>query len=209
MKSSARSPPQQPLAICSSFADPIIGRNSLIDLQFATRLFERRTTLHPHGRAPPHRRRHRQRPERQPGCRRLARRLPWLLNFGKIAALSLEALREAKSYRRQADQEAASRFTRQARRVVHEAANPLGIIKSYLKILDRKIPDETGVRQELEILAEEIDRVASIVHRMSEIPGDQSSRRPGRPDPRTSAALRRHAVQSKGIHIEDDLPNLP
>ena len=68
---------------------------------------------------------------------RLARRLPWLLNFGKIAALSLEALREAKSYRRQADQEAASRFTRQARRVVHEAANPLGIIKSYLKILDR------------------------------------------------------------------------
>jgi len=106
---------------------------------------------------------------------RLARRLPWLLNFGKIAAISLEALKEAKSFRQQAEDEAASRFTRQARRVIHEAGNPLGIIKSYLKILDRKLPDDTGVRQELEILTEEIDRVASIVNRMSEIPKEPSS----------------------------------
>ena len=195
--------------ICSSFADPIIGRNSLIDLQFARAfssegllcipMVARRRTVgvivsglsaNQYG--------------------RLARRLPWLLNFGKIAALSLEALREAKSYRRQADQEAASRFTRQARRVVHEAANPLGIIKSYLKILDRKIPDETGVRQELEILAEEIDRVASIVHRMSEIPKDQT---PGAIDPgeliRELLLLYGDTLfKAKGIHIETDLPEV-
>ncbi|UCV05507.1 HDOD domain-containing protein [Dechloromonas denitrificans] len=104
---------------------------------------------------------------------RLSRRLPWLLNFGRIAAISLETLNEARSYRQQAEQEASSRFTRQARRIVHEAGNPLGIIKSYLMILDRKLPEETGVRQELEILTEEIDRVASIVGRMSEIPAEQ------------------------------------
>lgn len=106
---------------------------------------------------------------------RLARRLPWLLNFGRIAAISLDSLQEAKDYRQQAEQEASSRFTRQARRVIHEAGNPLGIIKSYLRILDRKLPEEAGVRQELEVLNEEIDRVASIVGRMSEIPSEPPS----------------------------------
>lgn len=105
---------------------------------------------------------------------RLARRLPWLLNFGRIAAISLETLQEARDYRQQADQEASSRYTRQARRVMHEAGNPLGIIKSYLLILDRKLPEEAGIRQELEILNEEIDRVAGIVGRMSEIPEEQA-----------------------------------
>lgn len=105
---------------------------------------------------------------------RLARRLPWLLNFGRIAAVSLETLQEARDYRQQADQEASSRYTRQARRVMHEAGNPLGIIKSYLLILDRKLPEEAGIRQELEILNEEIDRVAGIVGRMSEIPDEQA-----------------------------------
>ncbi len=101
---------------------------------------------------------------------RLTRRLPWLLNFGRIAAVSLETLREARTLRDAAENAASDRFHRQARRVIHEARNPLGIIKSYLKILDQKLPADTGVRQELEILTEEIDRVASIVGRMSEIP---------------------------------------
>jgi HD-like signal output (HDOD) protein/nitrogen-specific signal transduction histidine kinase len=101
---------------------------------------------------------------------RLIRRLPWLLNFGRIAAIALESLREARNLRQQAEQEAAGHFNRQARRIIHETGNPLGIIKSYLKILDRKLPEEVGVRQELEVLREEIDRVASIVGRMSELP---------------------------------------
>lgn len=105
---------------------------------------------------------------------RLASRLPWLLNFGRIAAISLETFQEAKSYRAYAEQEASKQFSTRARRVVHEAGNPLGIIKSYLKILDRKLPEETGVRQELEILTEEIDRVASIVGRMNEIPNEDT-----------------------------------
>ncbi|HSG22191.1 MAG TPA: HDOD domain-containing protein, partial [Azonexus sp.] len=104
---------------------------------------------------------------------RLSRRLPWLLNFGRIAAISLETIQETRSYRADAELEASSKFSRQARRIVHEAGNPLGIIRSYLKILDSKLPEETGVRQELEILTEEIDRVASIVGRMSEIPKEQ------------------------------------
>ena len=103
---------------------------------------------------------------------RLSRRLPWLLNFGRIAAISLETLNEARAFRQKARDDASTHFNRQARRVIHEARNPLGIIKSYLKILDRKLPAETEIRQELEILTEEIDRVAEIVGKMSEIPSE-------------------------------------
>lgn len=101
---------------------------------------------------------------------RLKRRLPWILNFGRIAALSLEAWHDALRYRKQAEDEATARFERQARRVVHEAGNPLGIIKGYLKVLDSKLPTEIKLHEELGVLREEIDRVASIVRRLSEIP---------------------------------------
>jgi HD-like signal output (HDOD) protein/nitrogen-specific signal transduction histidine kinase len=143
---------------------------------------------------------------------RLARRLPWLLNFGRIAAISLETINEARSYRQQAEQEASSRFTRQARRIVHEAGNPLGIIKSYLMILDRKLPEETGVRQELEILTEEIDRVASIVGRMSEIPVEQPiSHDHDVGDLVTELLLlyREPLFQEKGIRVETSQPAEP
>ena len=106
---------------------------------------------------------------------RLSRRLPWLMNFGKIAAISLETIQEARSYRANAEQEASTLFTSRARKIVHEAGNPLGIIRSYLKILDRKLPEDTSVRQELEILTEEIDRVANIVGRINETPKQQAA----------------------------------
>ncbi|AXS79088.1 HDOD domain-containing protein [Dechloromonas sp. HYN0024] len=97
---------------------------------------------------------------------RLQRRIPWLANFGKIAAISLDALTEANKHRQQVEEELAHQFTRQARQIVHEAGNPLGIIKSYLKILERKLPED-GVREELTVLTEEIDRVANIVGHMT------------------------------------------
>jgi HD-like signal output (HDOD) protein/two-component sensor histidine kinase len=97
---------------------------------------------------------------------RLQRRIPWLANFGKIAAISLDAVLEASRHRLQVEEELTHQFTRHARQIVHEAGNPLGIIKSYLKILERKLPED-GVRQELNVLTEEIDRVANIVGHMT------------------------------------------
>lgn len=97
----------------------------------------------------------------------LQRRIPWLRHFGKIAALSLDVVLVAEQQRQQAEEERNQQFTRHARQIVHEAGNPLGIIKSYLKILERKLPED-GVRQELGILTEEIDRVAAIVGKMAD-----------------------------------------
>ncbi len=98
---------------------------------------------------------------------RLLRRVPWLANFGKIAAISLDAVFEAAQHRQQVEAELTQQFSRQARQIVHEAGNPLGIIKSYLSILERKLPED-GVRQELAVLTEEIDRVANIVGHMTQ-----------------------------------------
>jgi len=53
--------------------------------------------------------------------------------------------------------------------MVHEAGNPLTIIKGYLRILDGKLPPGAEVHRELGVLTEEIERVSSIVRRMSEI----------------------------------------
>lgn len=101
---------------------------------------------------------------------RLKRRTPWLLNFGRIGGVSVEAWQDATACRKQAEDEAAAAFRRQARRIVHEAGNPLGIIKSYLRILDQKLPEDSDVRHEIDVLRDEIDRVAGIVRRMNEVP---------------------------------------
>jgi HD-like signal output (HDOD) protein/signal transduction histidine kinase len=101
---------------------------------------------------------------------RLSRRQPCLANFGRIAGTSLNNWREAREACLRTAEAASAHFTRQARRMVHEAGNPLTIIKGYLRILDSKLPQEIGVRHELNVLKEEIERVASIVRRMSDMP---------------------------------------
>ena len=105
---------------------------------------------------------------------RLTRSLPCLANFGRIAGVTLESWREAQDVRRQAEEEASARFSRHARRAVHEAGNPLTIIKGYLRILAGKLPPGAGVHNELAVLGEEIDRVAGIVRRMSALPENES-----------------------------------
>lgn len=100
----------------------------------------------------------------------LARRLPCLLNFGRIAGGSLESWQRAKQVRAQAAEETAARLLQQTRRMVHEAGNPLTIIRGYLRILDGKLPPGAEVHRELEVLTEEIERVSGIVRRMSDMP---------------------------------------
>ena len=55
-----------------------------------------------------------------------------------------------------------------ARRVAHEANNPLGIIKNYLAILMPKLGENHPAAEELDIIREEIDRVAQIIRQLSD-----------------------------------------
>jgi putative nucleotidyltransferase with HDIG domain len=90
-------------------------------------------------------------------------RLAWLARFAGLAAASIETMRGIRARERRVEAELSGRFERQARQAVSEAGNPLAIITNYLKIVAECLPDASGVRQELDILQEEIDRVAQIV----------------------------------------------
>lgn len=57
----------------------------------------------------------------------------------------------------------AQSYQLRARQVVHEANNPLAILKNYLTMLDLKLADSQPVTKELQVLNEEIDRVAGII----------------------------------------------
>jgi len=54
-----------------------------------------------------------------------------------------------------------------AKKIVHEVNNPLGIISNYLKLLEMKIPDGTDIRQDLQILDEEISRISTLIGQLS------------------------------------------
>ncbi len=69
-----------------------------------------------------------------------------------------------------AQRELVERYRAHARRIIHEAGNPLGIIKNYLKVLAMRLGGDSSVQQELSILNEEIDRVTQIIRRFGEAP---------------------------------------
>jgi len=89
----------------------------------------------------------------------------------RLAASAAAAIRQAEQLRRQQEvmrAGLASQFQALGRRVVHEAGNPLSIVKNYLKVLGNKLVDTGQFREELGILNEEMDRIARIVQRMGE-----------------------------------------
>jgi HD-like signal output (HDOD) protein/nitrogen-specific signal transduction histidine kinase len=100
---------------------------------------------------------------------RSQKRLSWMASFAHLAAVSIESRRAAQARERRIEADLASRFEQQARQVAHEAGNPLSIITNYLRIVSERLPDESGVRHELGILKEEIDRVALIVRHLSDL----------------------------------------
>lgn len=103
---------------------------------------------------------------------KLVRRQAWLGNFGRLAATGLKAWQAIRSFEQKTAQESSERLRRHARRIAHEAGNPLGIIKSYLKILDDRLAQDDALHGEITVLREEIERVSSIVRRMSETPSE-------------------------------------
>lgn len=107
--------------------------------------------------------------------RHLQARMPWLQRFAQLAASSIESWRNQREREAEIEAAIASRFELQGRKVVHEAGNPLAIIRNYLKIVSQKLPPDIEVHQEIDILKEEIDRVAQIVRRLSTLSSDISN----------------------------------
>lgn len=153
----------------SSFEGVKLGTLSLVDIQFARALGSEGLLCLPLG-------------EGKPGLGVmvlglssgqfdwLSKRSVWLKRFAQVAAASIASQRQARRQVAALEESLSSRFARQARRAAHEAGNPLGIIKSYLKLLDAKLPETQDLRTELAVLREEIDRVTGIVQRLANEP---------------------------------------
>ena len=62
------------------------------------------------------------------------------------------------------------------RQLVHEANNPLGVVANYLQVLTLKFEQDTETRRQLDILREEVHRVADILTSMRELPQEGESK---------------------------------
>lgn len=100
-------------------------------------------------------------------------KLRFLTQFARQAAACIESLRRvlpAPSGSGAADVEA---HRSHARQIIHEASNPLSILKNYLKVLDVKLKSGRPAELEIQILNEEIDRVAHTIGKLAASPLDQ------------------------------------
>lgn len=88
-------------------------------------------------------------------------------NFARLAADAILALRSRLQQAALASAASEQDFYERARRIVHEANNPLAILRNYLATLDYKLADSHPVANELKVLREEIDRVSGIIRRLA------------------------------------------
>ncbi len=63
--------------------------------------------------------------------------------------------------------------------VVHEASNPLSIVRNYLESLALKLGSEHEAQPEIEILKEEIDRTGQIILRLRDLQTNEEDQEPG------------------------------
>ncbi|MDO8347488.1 MAG: HDOD domain-containing protein [Rugosibacter sp.] len=98
---------------------------------------------------------------------RLTEQSDLLLSFSRQAAHSISLVRQKAKAAAQTSLATATDYQSHARQVIHEASNPLSVLKNYLKVLDLKLADSQSVAHELQILNEEIDRVTNIIGKLA------------------------------------------
>jgi putative nucleotidyltransferase with HDIG domain len=98
---------------------------------------------------------------------RLDSNLRFLPTFARLAADAIGHLRSQHQQQAMEQSLRAETYKLQASKVVHEANNPLAILKNYLTALDYKLAENNSVARELGILNEEIDRVANIIRKLA------------------------------------------
>ncbi|MBA4177867.1 MAG: hypothetical protein C0505_15120 [Leptothrix sp. (in: Bacteria)] len=99
---------------------------------------------------------------------RLEQRLALLGSFAGLLAGHLQSWRTLRERDRELEAATADRLRLRERQVVHEVGNPLSIIKNYLSLVRRRLPEGVELGEELQVLHEEIDRVGRIVRQLGE-----------------------------------------
>lgn len=99
----------------------------------------------------------------------LQSREAFLLAFACQAAAAIAAADRKEDQERRSEAQIAAEYRQASRQAVHEASNPLSIIKNYLAVLGNKVVRQESVADEISILSAEIDRVGQILRGLAEI----------------------------------------
>jgi HD-like signal output (HDOD) protein/signal transduction histidine kinase len=107
----------------------------------------------------------------------ILRKRKLLTMFGNLVSLALyaELVKEREVQRIREERMSASSLL--ARRIVHEAHNPLGIINNYLSILSTRLVDNESAQDDLRIVREEIRRVSQIISELSSFANHEQAAR--------------------------------
>lgn len=99
--------------------------------------------------------------------------LDFLPAFATTVAQAMHSRREIENRTAELLENTRQWHRREARSVVHEINNPLGIINNYLHVLSVKFKDDPALSDHLKIITEEIQRVGDIALRLRDIDDSQ------------------------------------
>lgn len=105
--------------------------------------------------------------ERRPLAPAVRRRL---VELAGAAAHRVREIRKLEAAEERAVAAVEARYREHARKLAHEARNPLTVIKSYLGIMTQRHPEAAGLTGNIDILHSELDRVASLLQRAGAAP---------------------------------------
>jgi len=86
------------------------------------------------------------------------------------ATLRISERNAEERLRHEIEENVGRRYVDHARRIAHEASNPLTVIKTYLGIIDEKVEDAT-LKEQLNLLSDELDRVGALIRKTSDFTG--------------------------------------
>jgi hypothetical protein len=101
----------------------------------------------------------------------------------RYAALLGAAARALRSYNRQRNEVTAreavlqQRFRDHVRKVVHEATNPLTVLKSRIGMLAQERADDMPLQDEMSLLNAELDRIDNLLRSAADVPAEASETR--------------------------------
>ncbi|MCW8904205.1 HDOD domain-containing protein [Sedimenticola sp.] len=98
-----------------------------------------------------------------------AHHLSFLPLFATTAARNIHTHRELERRTEDLLENTRQWHQREARSIVHEINNPLGIINNYLHVLSAKFKEDPSISDHLKIIKEEIQRVGDIALRLRDI----------------------------------------
>jgi signal transduction histidine kinase/HD-like signal output (HDOD) protein len=89
-----------------------------------------------------------------------------LQRLSDMATVALTNRRQSAEQQRLKEADLRERLRLSARRLVHEARNPLSVMKTHLELLGERVQSGQPIDKDLRVLREEIDRVGDIVARI-------------------------------------------